>query len=171
MHIKKHGKKYKESENHKETFKCDKCGCEFTAELDEYYVDSNSGFVCPDNPTITLTSNYYDSVTPTHTDNTKISGTDNSSWYKYTWSSQDTYVCSCPECHKIVTKRVLKTNPVITATYANVTNPEKLSCKATGSLATACSSAFGNNRSKDVLDDSKSTNTTSVYVDVIDPGI
>lgn len=45
MKISKHGKKYKT--NGSEEFKCDNCGCEFTAEKDEYYIHAG------DWPTVT----------------------------------------------------------------------------------------------------------------------
>lgn len=58
-----------------EEFECGKCGCRFTADSDEYYVDKDSHVSMP----ATLT-------------------------YVFTASVIDTYVCSCPECQKIVVK-------------------------------------------------------------------
>jgi len=73
-----------------EDFKCNECGCEFTADYDEYYVEKGSCF------TTTSTSTYY----------------------VYKASVTDKYVTCCPQCHKIVvkTKERLVENPTITLT-------------------------------------------------------
>ena len=79
MKIHKHGDTYnKEDSEPKEKFKCEKCGCEFTAKTDEYYVDFGAG----DASGIT-------SLSTTITFSTVV---------------KDYIVCSCPECHKIVKK-------------------------------------------------------------------
>lgn len=78
MKIQKHGKKYKQESNI-ETFKCDNCGCEFTVKQDEYYTDKN---INSGTAGITQTVSYY-------TISSKIT---------------DRLICSCPECHKIVSK-------------------------------------------------------------------
>ena len=78
MKIKKHGDCYnKDGQNKKEKFTCKNCGCEFTADNDEIYVDYG-GANC-------------DSLTDVISVST------------YTWCTitKDYYVCSCPECHKI----------------------------------------------------------------------
>lgn len=89
MNISKHGNSTKEELN-TENFKCKQCGCEFSANYDEYYVEKGS---C-------LTSS-------------------SSLTYVYTAKVTDTYVCSCPECHKIVTmgKQRIIENPCITSSY------------------------------------------------------
>lgn len=88
MNITKHGVLSRDELN-TETFKCKECGCEFTADYDEYYVEKGSCFT-----------------------------TSSSLVYTYTATATDTYVCSCPECHKIVTKTKQRTveNPAITLT-------------------------------------------------------
>lgn len=77
------------------TFKCGQCGCEFTADYDEYYLNKGSCFT-------------------------------SSSSLSYTYSTKvtDVYACSCPECHKIVTKEEERTieTPCITATYGTGTS-------------------------------------------------
>ena len=87
MKIKKHGKKYNEEDNF-EVFECEKCGCVFRADEDEYYVDSGKL-----NDGISLT---------------------------YTVCVNDTYICSCPECHKIVKKYKDKTNSAWTASTVTI---------------------------------------------------
>lgn len=89
MNIKKHGCNPKE-EQQTEEFKCEQCGCEFAAGYDEYYVERGSAW----------SGNY--------------------SGFSYTYSSYvtDKYICSCPECNKIVIKekqRVVET-PSISVT-------------------------------------------------------
>lgn len=81
MHIIKHGKNVKVDCT--EDFKCKECECEFTAEKDEYYVDFGGGDYS--GSTITL-------------------------GYTYTWktTTTDIYVCSCPECRKIVKKKKIR---------------------------------------------------------------
>lgn len=80
MKIKKHGDTYnKGAEEKKEKFKCENCGCEFTAEEDEYYRDYG-GADAPDwTNTVSLT-------------------------YTVRSVTKDYLVCSCPECYKIVKK-------------------------------------------------------------------
>lgn len=95
MKIKKHGKHYQKEEQIKtEKFECKECGCEFTAKDDEYYVDYGTG---------NLTSSTTSSIT-------------------YTWSTTvtDWYICSCPECHKIVKKPKLR-DTTSTSPYYTVT--------------------------------------------------
>lgn len=78
MKITKHGKQYKEASSATEEFKCSKCGCEFKAKDDEYYTDEEiSSFSTSTSCVISST---------------------------YTSTVTDRLVCSCPECHKIVTK-------------------------------------------------------------------
>ena len=57
-----------------EEFKCEQCGCEFTANDEEYYVDK---------------ANDYDGIS--------VVGS-------YSATVTDMYVCSCPECHLIIRK-------------------------------------------------------------------
>lgn len=80
MKIRKHGSEYDKTlkKDNSEKFDCDNCGCEFTAKQDEYYVDCGG-------------ADY---------------GTYTNINLNYTISSviRDYYVCSCPECHKIVKK-------------------------------------------------------------------
>lgn len=71
MKINKHGKKFTEEKT--ESFKCERCGCEFSAKEDEYYVDVCAGDNFPPGGSLTLPA-----------------------------VSVDYHVCSCPECHKIV---------------------------------------------------------------------
>ena len=79
MKIHKHGDTYnKEDSEPKEKFKCEKCGCEFTAKVDEYYVDFGAG------------------------DTSDITGS--STVLALSIVVKDRIVCSCPECHKIVKK-------------------------------------------------------------------
>ena len=89
MNISKHGNSTKEELN-TENFKCEQCGCEFSANYDEYYVEKGSSIKCPSSLT-----------------------------YVYTVQVTDTYVCSCPECHKIVTKgkQRINENPCISLSY------------------------------------------------------
>ena len=70
MNIKRHGKTLKSKEELQ--FECKNCGCEFTAEEDEYYTDYNAGEET-DPSYLVLKSTMIDYI-----------------------------VCSCPECHKIV---------------------------------------------------------------------
>ena len=91
MNVLKHGVNA-ETELKKEIFTCEQCGCEFAADYDEYYVNKGSS----------------------------ISGI---STTVYTYSSKiiDVYICSCPECHKILTKnkeRIIET-PIVTYTGMN----------------------------------------------------
>ena len=74
MNINKHGVIKKEDLNTEE-FKCEQCGCEFTADYDEYYIEKGTCFTTSS----VLTHTYSSTVT-------------------------DTYICSCPECHKVVAK-------------------------------------------------------------------
>lgn len=72
MKITKHGIKHEQAV---ETFKCESCGCEFSAKKDEYYID-------------------YDGASYTSFVNT----------CSISYTTKDYLVCSCPECHKIVKK-------------------------------------------------------------------
>lgn len=92
MKITKHGKN-KEAWGLEE-FKCGNCGCEFAVDTDEYYVDQGT-YNYTYSPSITcLYQNYL----------------------------TDTYVCSCPECHKIVTKGKSRTIEIPTITLTNQVN-------------------------------------------------
>lgn len=103
MEIKKHGKKYQNKDG-KETFVCEKCGCEFTAKEDEYYKDGNCSIT---------TSSLIDNLT----------------------YSSCSYICSCPECHKIV-KKIISSHDIPLAYYERfatntvtpVTNTTKITC-------------------------------------------
>ena len=77
MKIIKHGNKIEKKKEKFEDFKCDKCGCEFSLKEDEYYVDKGGKDM-----------------------------EDNENAYSVTISAyiNDYFVCSCPECHKIVKK-------------------------------------------------------------------
>ena len=80
MKIHKHGDTYnKEDSEPKEKFKCEKCGCEFNCELFEYYADLGGG-------------------EPYEYGNINLTISTSKS------TITDYLVCSCPECHKIVTK-------------------------------------------------------------------
>ena len=89
MKINKHGKKYEESKQ--EEFKCDNCGCEFAVEPGECYIDYGAGVIYGSKDWIEISTNYTVSTTV-----------------------KDVYVCSCPECHKIVKKEKEHTNSDIT---------------------------------------------------------
>ena len=84
MKIKKHGSTYV-GQDKTEEFTCQNCGCKFTVKENEYYIDYGGA----------NDSNWTISSTVT-----------------YTWSSiiKDYYVCSCPECHKIIKKTHERTN-------------------------------------------------------------
>jgi len=86
MNIIKHGEQASDNLMTEE-FECGQCGCKFTADYDEYYVEKGSSFT-----------------------------TSSSLTYMYLTTIEDTYVCSCPECHKIVvkTKQRINANPTIT---------------------------------------------------------
>ena len=88
MNITKHGEDSKEKLMTEE-FECERCGCKFTADYDEYYVEKGTCFT-----------------------------TSASLTYTYSAKVTDIYVCSCPECHKIVTKTKerINENPCITLT-------------------------------------------------------
>ena len=88
MNITKHGAESKK-ELMTEEFECKRCGCKFTADDDEYYVEKGTCFT-----------------------------TSASLTYTYSAKVTDIYVCSCPECHKIVTKTKerINENPCITLT-------------------------------------------------------
>ena len=106
MEIKKHGKKYQNKDG-KESFVCEKCGCEFTAKEDDYYKDGNCS----------ITTN---------------------SLSNYLAYSSCSYICSCPECHKIVKKTVSSndvpltycgtSSTITTNTVTPVTNDTKITC-------------------------------------------
>ena len=98
MNIFKHGENTP-LELKTEEFKCAQCGCQFTADYDEYYISKGSF----------------------------ITGLGSSStYYTYTTNVTDTYICSCPECHKIVTKTKQRTvaNPSITLTSSATDIPD-----------------------------------------------
>ena len=85
-----------------EDFKCNECGCEFTADYDEYYVEKGACFT----RTSTLSYVYKANVT-------------------------DKYVTCCPQCHKIVlkTKERLVENPAITLTSSPTSDYISDNCK------------------------------------------
>ena len=60
-----------------ERFKCNNCNCEFECNTDEYYIDYCGAETPKEIIAVPIDSNI---------------------------SVQDYYVCSCPECHKIVKK-------------------------------------------------------------------
>ena len=101
MNVIKHGEQAP-AELMTENFKCDQCGCEFSSDYDEYYVEKGSCFT-----------------------------TSSSLVYIYTATVTDTYVCSCPECHKIVTKTKQRTieNPCITLTGSDTSQYIPDNCK------------------------------------------
>ena len=88
MKINKNGVLAKD-ELQQEDFKCKQCGCEYTADYDEYYVEKGS---CS-----TMASSLS---------------------YVYKTNVTDKYITCCPQCHKIVvkTKERLVENPAITLT-------------------------------------------------------
>jgi hypothetical protein len=102
MKVLNHGSTYKEDKDPPkyEKFKCEKCGCRFSCEEDEYYTDYGTCW-----PTWTCGS---ETIT--------TSATIVNSGYSST--ATDILVCSCPECHKIVKKTKTRTvyNPSITLT-------------------------------------------------------
>lgn len=91
MKITKHGKKADKVRAGIEEFSCEKCGCEFEAKEDEYYVDNDS-------------SGWNGYLSTTYI------------------STSKTYVCSCPECHKIVRKVKYVPGYKITCNGSSVTN-------------------------------------------------
>ena len=86
MNIIKHGEQASDNLMTEE-FECGQCGCKFTADYDEYYVEKGTSFT-----------------------------TSSSLNYVYFHTVTDKYACSCPECHKIVLKTKQRTisNPTIT---------------------------------------------------------
>ena len=101
MNITKHGVNARD-ELMIEEFKCKNCGCEFAVDYDEYYVEKGSCFT-----------------------------TSSSLVYHYSTKVTDVYICSCPECHKIVTKtkeRIVE-NPTITLTGNDSTSTVPDACK------------------------------------------
>ena len=74
MKIKKHGDKI-EKKSKPVSFKCDNCGCEFSAKEDEYYRDFGGA---------------------------EKSGSIWSGSISVSYTIKDYLVCSCPECYKIV---------------------------------------------------------------------
>lgn len=102
MNITKHGSNTKVELNTEE-FKCEQCGCEFTADYDEYYVEKGSCFT-----------------------------TSASTTYVYTAYVTDKYICSCPQCHKIIikTKQRLAESPCITLTSTDTGAYVPDPCKA-----------------------------------------
>ena len=119
MKINKHGKKHEESK--KEEFRCDNCGCEFAVKPDEYYIDYGArvAYGPKDCTTYELHTNYTVTVSTT---------------------MKDVYVCSCPECHKIVKKEKEHANSNITVGGINngialdLHNGEPTNCDNTYSL-------------------------------------
>lgn len=93
MNVIKHGEKTP-LELKTEEFKCEQCGCQFTTDYDEYYISKGS-FIT----SLGSSSTYYTYMT-----------------LGIGINVTDTYICSCPECHKIVTKTKQRTvtNPDIT---------------------------------------------------------
>ena len=76
MKITKHGKKYNGKTETVEKFECKNCNCEFEVKDGEYYVDKEvESFSCASTNVITCSTTVTDRL-----------------------------ACSCPECHKIVTK-------------------------------------------------------------------
>ena len=102
MNIIKHGEEAKENLMTEE-FECGQCGCKFTADYDEYYVEKGSSFT-----------------------------TSGSTYYTYNATVTDTYVCSCPECHKIVvkTKQRLYHAPNITLSGTDMSQYVPDNCKS-----------------------------------------
>lgn len=106
MNIIKHGEQSSEKMQTEE-FKCGQCGCEFTADYDEYYIER--GY------------NYMTSAALTYTYNAIIT---------------DSYVCSCPECHKIVVKTKQRTDSITTFTMSGTDTADGISdyCKNCSNL-------------------------------------
>ena len=98
MNIIKHGTN-DPSEQKTEEFTCPHCACHFSADYDEYYISKGS-----------LITGLGSSTT----------------YYTYTANVTDTYICSCPECHKIITKakQRIATNPSITLTSSVTDIPD-----------------------------------------------
>ena len=92
MKILEHGT-HVEKEDGVEKFACSECGCIFKAEQGEYYVDyGTNGY-------------HFSSVTV--------------SSCTIPMTVTDTYACSCPECHKIVTKEKKRETNTYTWTVSN----------------------------------------------------
>lgn len=89
MDIIQYGSKEEKKQKNVEEFTCDNCGCKFKADEDEFYVEKGSCFT-----------------------------TSASTTYVYTANVTDKYICSCPQCHKIIikTKQRLVESPCITLT-------------------------------------------------------
>ena len=101
MKIKKHGDCYnKDGQNKKEKFTCKNCGCEFTVDDDEYYVDYGG-------------ANYSDSASSISV-----------STYVWTTLTKDYHVCSCPECYKICKNIHERESDSITLTSGTYTNAD-----------------------------------------------
>lgn len=104
MNILKHGENMS-LELKTEEFKCKRCGCQFTADYDEYYVSK--------------------------TDGSFLKGLGiSTTYYTYATSVTDVYICSCPECHKIVTKTKQRTvtnpdNITLTSSVTDIPDPCK----------------------------------------------
>ena len=79
MRLIEHGNTHKEDELELEEFKCDQCGCKFEADKTEYY-QHESSYSYP------LQSSNLSSIT-------------------YCYPGFINYICSCPECHKIIVKQ------------------------------------------------------------------
>ena len=101
MNIIQHGNESPEELNTEE-FECGQCGCRFTADYDEYYVEKGSCFT-----------------------------TSSSLTYTYVATITDTYVCSCPECHRIVvkTKQRVNEHPTITLSGTDSTQSVPDNCR------------------------------------------
>ena len=102
MKIIKHGKKFdKKTENKFEDFKCESCGCEFSVKEDEYYIDYGGKDAEAEESLTSITISAY---------------------------INDYYVCSCPECHKIVKKVSSRTRinylDMISGSSVTYDNPE-----------------------------------------------
>lgn len=121
MKIKKHGDCYnKDSQNKKEKFACKNCGCEFTADDDEIYVDYGG-------------ANYTNSV-----NSISVS---NCTWI--TWT-KDYHVCSCPECYKICKNIHERKSDSITVPSVTYTNADTTRPFVDNNIATTCCDSVSN---------------------------
>lgn len=108
MKILEHGT-YTKKEDSTEKFTCPECECVFKAKQSEYYVDHGTY------------GTTYNSVSLT---------------YPVTFT--DTYACSCPECHKMVTKTKKRESSVYTTlTSTNVLDTSLNSVTLNGTEITA----------------------------------
>lgn len=92
MNVTKHGKD-KEEKVIAESFICENCGCEFTAKENEFYVEHRPY---------------------------SINGL--SATYFTCGYATDKYICSCPECHKIIVKEKQKYADITSDTYFSTTD-------------------------------------------------